>query len=114
MEKRLIVTKKVEKGIVSFEIEGKDDYGRDFCGHTQEASGSLYWQEMNAHALHYYGNYKKDFAKEKAWPKMQNKDTAQEYANKIKKRILMIREWVKKCKKIDKELCSIGVVVIPD
>ena len=114
MGKRLIVTKKVKKGIVSFEIEGKINNSRDFCGHTSESYGSVFSQDMNAHALHYYGNYQKDFAKEKAWPKMQNKDTAQEYADKIKKRILMIREWVEKCKKIDKESCNIGIIVIPD
>lgn len=115
MKKRIIVTKEVEKGVVNFIIEGDDgNYGRTFCGHTGESNSSLYKQDMNNYAFHAYGAYQKNFAYEKTWPHLEDKDSAQEYADKIVKRILMVRKWVNDCKELDKKSCSIGIAVIPD
>jgi hypothetical protein len=115
MEKRIIVTKKVIGGEIQFIIEGNDNnYGRSFCGHTSESDGSLFRQSQNTCANHNYGLYSKDFAQEKLWPKLKNDDTAQEYANKIIKRIIMIKKWVNECKELDKKLSNIGIAIIPD
>ena len=107
---KFTVKKMVQRGEIEFTVEGVEQYGRNYTGHTSEAGDPRH--SKNFHTFKYGCHTIPDPGNEK-YPIFSDADTAEIRGEKLSTRLQTIKEWVDNCKKKDAAQCGTATIEIP-